>query len=373
MREIPFLNLEPQHADLIDEITESIRKTIEQGDLLLSQPVRNFEVAFAEFCQAKHCFGVLSAFEAVYLTLHALGIGPGDEVVCAPNAYSGTASAIARTGATIRFVDINPLTLNIDVAKLETAVSFKTKAIIATHLFGLPAELEYLLKIAKWHELFLIEDATYAVGAAYRGKPVGTFGDLACFGFQPDGNLAAYGNAGAVVTKSTALYSKLQMLFEPIDDVNLEANDFSLNNRMDAIQGAVLNIKLNYLPVWNEARRKNASMLRELLKENEFIKLHVEPNGLSHVYSQFVIQVENRDLVRQKLHEKGISTGIHHPIPLHQMPAFAKNARGLDSLPVAENSAARLLSLPIYPEMTDDIVKYIATNVIEAVEEHSNR
>jgi dTDP-4-amino-4,6-dideoxygalactose transaminase len=373
MHEIPFLNLRLQHADLIDEITQSIRNTIEQGDFLSSQAVRNFEAAFAEFCQIKHCVGVSSAFEAIYLALQILEIGPGDEVICASNMYIGTAGAVVRTGATIRFVDINPITLNIDVAKVEKAVSFKTKAIIATHLFGLPAEMEYLLKIANWHGLYLLEDASYAAGAAYRGKPVGTFGDMGCFGFQPDSHFAAFGHAGAIVTNSDALNAKLQMLSATNDNSNFEFGDIELNNQMDAIQAAVLNVKMKILPIWIESRRKVATFYRELFKKNKHITTFAEPGSLFHIYSRFAIQVENRDLVRQKLRENRVSTGIHHSVPLHQQPAFAKRSRNTDRLPVAESCVSCLLNLPIYPEMTEEMVKYVAENVIEAVEKFSSR
>lgn len=367
MQQIPFLDLKAQYASLREEIAPAIQRVLDRCDFIGGRAIQEFENAFAEFCDSKYCVGVSNGSDAIYLALRALGVGPGDEVITVVNTFIGTTVPISRTGATIRFVDANPMTMNIDVAKIEAAITPKTKAIVPVHLYGQPADMEHILKLARQHNLYVCEDAAQAHGSTYRGKTAGSMGDIACFSFYPGKNLGAYGDAGAVVTNNEAYAEKVRLLRDCGRTSKYEHAEEGFNHRLDTMQAAILGVKLKYLSQWNDGRRRVAARYNEHFKGNDKIWTVAEPEGFRGVYHLFVIQVDDRDRVMRELQEAGIASGIHYPIPLHLQPAYAHMKLQPGTFPVAEAVAPRLVSLPIFAEMTDDMVDYVAEKLIKIV------
>ena len=365
--QVPFLDLPQQTEALRTEIDAAFDVILKRCDFVGGEAVRQFETAFAEFCGAQFTVGVSNGTDAIYLALRALGIGPGDEVITVPNTFIGTTAPITRTGARLRFVDVNPHTLNIDVQKIERAITPKTRAIVPVHLYGQPADMQAILHIAREHDLLVIEDAAQAHGARYRGKVVGGFGHMACFSFYPGKNLGAFGDAGAVVTNDEALAETVRILRDAGRISKYEHVEEGFNHRLDTLQAAALNIKLKRLPRWNQRRRDIAARYRGHFVEREAIQPVTEPAGFEGVYHLFVVQVPERDRVQKRLAEAGIQTGIHYPIPLHLQPAYRYLGYRQGDFPVAEAAAQRVLSLPIFPEMTDAMVDYVAEQLIRAV------
>ena len=360
---VPFLDLKAQYQSIKSEVDEAIQSVVESCAFVKGPAVKKFEKNFAEYCGAKYAVGVANGSDALYLALRALGIGAGDEVITTPDTFIATTEAITLTGAQVVFVDINPKTYNIDISKIEEKITPKTKAIIPVHLFGQPADMDPILAIAQKYNLKVVEDSAQAHGAFYHGKRVGTFGDVACFSFYPGKNLGAYGDGGAVVTNNEEIATQIAKIADHGSFKKYIHEVEGVNSRLDSIQAAVLDVKLKYIDQWNASRRKNAYIYNELLKNINGVTTPVELENTKPVYHLYVIQVENRDNLQGKLSDGGIASGIHYPYSLHLTPAYGYLELKRGSFPVAEKCADRFLSLPMYPELTESMIKTVCNAV----------
>ncbi len=362
---VPFLDLKAQYETIKDEIAIVIQKVLESTAFAGGPFVKAFEDAFAEFCQSKSCVGVGNGTDALWAALIAFGVGPGDEVITVPNTFIATAEAISFCGAKPVFVDIEQKTYNMDPDLLEHAITPRTKAVIPVHLFGHMADMDPIMRIAKKHNLFVIEDASQAHGAEYRGRKAGSIGDIGCFSFYPGKNLGAYGEAGAVVTNDQALADKVRMFRDHGQSKKYYHDMIGWNARMDGIQGAVLGVKLKHLPGWTEARRKNAALYNQFLSNADGITTPAEGDYAKHVYHIYPILVKNRDALITHLDARGISCGIHYPVPVHLTGAYKFLGYKKGAFPFAEQCADQFVSLPMYPELTRDQIKYVVDSIAE--------
>jgi dTDP-4-amino-4,6-dideoxygalactose transaminase len=360
---VPFLDLKAQYDALAGEIDESIRQVIERTAFSGGPFVSAFEEQFASFCQCKHSIGVGSGTEALWLALVALDIGQGDEVITVPNSFIATAEAISFCGATPIFVDVDEQSQTMNPALLEGAITEKTKAIIPVHLFGQMADMAPIMDIARRHNLFVIEDACQAHGALYNGRPAGSIGDLGCFSFYPGKNLGAYGEAGGVVTNSDVLSDKIKMIRDHGQSKKYHHAMIGWNGRMDGIQGAILSVKLKYLAGWNESRRKNAQLYTRLLSEIKEVSPPREMGYAQHIFHVYAIKVQDRDALMTSLTEQGISCGIHYPVPIHLQNAYQYMGVGKGSFPVAEKCAEEIVSLPMFPELTEEQIQFVVDGI----------
>jgi len=367
MQRIPFVDLKAQYQAIKPEINEAIQHVMDSTAFIGGRAVLEFEGAFAKFCGAKYAVGVGNGTDALALALKALGVGPGDEVITVPNTFIATTEAISRVGADIVFVDVHPETYNMDFRQLEEKITRRTKAVIPVHLYGQPADMEPLLAIARKHGLKVLEDACQAHGATYKGRRVGSFGEIAAFSFYPSKNLGAYGDGGAVVTNDADLAEKVRMLGNHGSLVKYEHPMEGVNSRLDAIQAAILSAKLKHLEDWNCQRRKHAQLYNELLSGIDGVVTPKELSGTEPVYHLYVIQVEKRDALRAGLQEQGIETGIHYPMPLHLQPAYERLGLKKGAFPVSEQAAGRILSLPMYPELTEEMIERVVKAIQRAI------
>ncbi len=348
---VPFLDLQAQYRSIKAEVDPAIQKVLDTSAYVLGPAVESFEKDFAAYCGAAHCIAVNSGTAALALLMEAHGIGQGDEVITVANSFFASAEAISEIGATPVLVDCVDDTALIDVSQIESAVTPQTKAIIPVHLYGQPADMDAINAIAKKHGLLVFEDACQAHGATYNGKTTGGLADGCAFSFYPGKNLGAYGEGGAVTTNNADIAAKIRMLREHGSAKKYHHDAIGWNERMDGIQGAVLGIKLRHLNDWNNARRAHAAYYREQLPAGAK-PFGIQP-GSDSVYHLFVVRVQNRDDVQKKLSEKGISTGIHYPVPIHLQPAFNGRWKQGD-FPNAERQAAEILSLPMFAELTNE-------------------
>ena len=355
---IPFVELKVRDARLRRELSMAIERVVDGAQFILGSDVASFERAFAEYCGVGHCVGLANGTEALHLTLRALDIGPGDEVITAANTYIATAMAIAYTGATPVFVDVDPDDYLIDAELIERAITPRTKAIIPVHLYGQPADMRAILAIAEKHGLAVVQDACQAHGAQINDVPVASFGTAACFSFYPSKNLGAFGDGGGVVTNSAKLAERIRVLRNLGQRAKNEFVTLGHNCRLDTLQAAILEVKLRYLDEANEQRRAAAERYRELLKDSDLI-VPTERPGVSHVYHLFVVQHEQRDLLMAHLQEAGVQCGIHYPQPLHQIRTFPSARTVPDGAPVSSRLAERILSLPMYPEISSDAIEHV--------------
>ena len=359
---IPFGDLRRQYFSIKEEIDSAIQQVLNSGWFILGKNVEAFEREFASYCGAKYGVGVGSGTEALHLALLACGIGKDDEVITVANTSIATVSAIRSANATPLFVDIDEQTCLMDISKIEKAITPKTKAIIPVHLYGQPVCLEPILGIAKKHNLQIIEDCAQAHSAEYLNKKVGSIGTIGCFSFYPSKNLGAYGDGGLVITDNKRIAKRVKMLrfygFSTRDYSEFEG----INSRLDEIQAAILRIKLSHLDKWNNRRREIARLYCNLLKRSNVI-LPLENAASKHVYHLFVIRVKDRDALKNYLKEREISTGIHYPIPIHLQSAYKFLGYRRGDLPITERIANEILSLPIFPELTDAEVKYICKTI----------
>jgi dTDP-4-amino-4,6-dideoxygalactose transaminase len=332
----------------------------------MGKEVSDFEAAFASAVGAQGAAGVSSGTAAIRLALQVVGVGPGDEVITTSHTFIATAEAITHTGAKPVFVDVDPLTYNLDPEKVEAAITPRTKVIMPVHLYGQPADLGRLRDIATRHHLFLIEDAAQAVAAEYEGARCGAIGDLACFSFYPGKNLGAYGDAGAVTGNDEALIAKVRKLRDHGRTTKYEHDEIGYGDRIDALQAAILGAKLPHLNQWTDARRAHAQQYNELLAGADLGLPHEAPN-VRHVYHLYVIRVSRRDEMLEHLKSKGVGAGIHYPVPVHRQPAY-KEGYGDISLPVTDKAAAEIVSLPMYPELTLDQIEYVVQAVKEGLQ-----
>ena len=364
--QVPFLDLKAQYKSIKDEIDQAIQQVIDSCSFAGGPFVEKFEKEFAQFCGCEYAVGVGSGTEALWLSLLALGIGPGDEVITVPNTFIATAEAISLCGATPVFVDIDEKTYNMDVFKLEYAITNDTKAIIPVHLFGQMAEMDPIMEIAKKYELFVIEDACQAHGAEYRGKKAGTIGDVGCFSFYPGKNLGAYGDAGALITNNPELFEKTRKLRDHGQSRKYYHDVIGWNSRMDGLQGAVLSVKLKYLAGWNESRRNNAMLYNALLTEMTDVITPIEESYTKHVFHIYALRIKNRDELIAKLSEKNIQAGIHYPIPLHLQAAYHNLSKNNGHLPISEKCANEFISLPMFPELSNEQIVYVTDLIKDA-------
>jgi dTDP-4-amino-4,6-dideoxygalactose transaminase len=362
---VPFLDLKMQYQSLRIEINQALQAVMENTAFAGGPFVSQFEKEFAEFCGSEHAIGVGSGTDALWLSLLALGVGEGDEVITVPDTFIATAEAISFCGAKPVFVDVDEKTFNMDPSFIEAAITPKTKAIIPVHLFGQMADMDPIADIARNHGLHIIEDACQAHGASYKGHNAGTMGSMGCFSFYPGKNLGAYGEAGAVVTNNADLAERIRVFRDHGQAKKYYHNLIGWNARMDGFQGAVLSVKLKRLNAWNEARRKNALLYNTLLAGIKGIILPCEADYSKHVYHIYAIRVQNRDDFISELGQKEINCGIHYPIPLHLQGAYAFLGYKKDSFPIAERCAGEFVSLPMFPELTEEQIKYISDAIID--------
>ncbi|MFH1927141.1 MAG: DegT/DnrJ/EryC1/StrS family aminotransferase [Chloroflexota bacterium] len=358
MMKIAFVDLKAQYLSIKDEIDAAVADVIDHTAFIGGEQVRLFEEEFAAFCDVKHALGVGNGTDALELALSACGIGRGDEVITVANTFAATAEAIVSQGAHPVLVDSDPRTYNIDVGKIEECITERTRAIMPVHLYGQPADMDPILELTRRHNLIVIEDAAQAHGARYKGRVAGTMGDVACFSFYPGKNLGAYGDAGAVVTNSEEIASKVALLRNHGASEKYMHEVVGRNSRLDGIQAVVLRVKLRHLRAWNAARRERADWYNELLADLDVVTPY-EPEWSEAVYHLYVIRVAQRDLVRQRLQEVGIATGIHYPIPLHLQPAFRYLGYKESDFETTEAYAGEILSLPMYAELTREQVEGI--------------
>jgi len=364
---VPFLDLKAQYLSLKDELDAAIRAVLEKTAFAGGPFVAQFEEEYAAYCGRKHCVGVGSGTDALWFALLALGVGPGDEVITAVNTFIATAEAISFCGAKPVFVDVDPKTCNMDPAKLAQAFTDKTAAVIPVHLFGQMADLDAIAAITRERGVPLIEDASQAHGAEYRGQGPGTIGAAACFSFYPGKNLGAYGEAGGIVTDDDELAAGARMLRDHGQGRKYYHEAVGWNGRMDGIQGAVLSVKLKQLDAITDARRRHADTYRSLLGDADGISLPHEAEYAKHVYHVYAVRVANRDAVMDALKEKGVGCGIHYPVPLHLQKAYAELGHNKGDFPVAEQSASEFLSLPMFPELTDEQIQYVADTLRQVI------
>jgi dTDP-4-amino-4,6-dideoxygalactose transaminase len=358
--------LKSQYHSIREEIDGAMAAVIADSAFIGGKYAKAFEEAFAAFCGAKYCVGVGNGTDALHIALRSLGVGPGSEVITAANTFIATAEAITMAGARVVFVDCDPETYNIDVRKVSAAVTPRTKAILPVHLYGQPADMAALAKIAKEKGLFLVEDAAQAHGAQIAARRVGTFGELACFSFYPGKNLGAYGDAGAIVTNDEALAVRCRMIANH-GRIRKYDHDFEgINSRLDGLQGAILHVKLRHLEAWTDRRRSRAVLYDELLKDSGVV-MPVATPGMRHVYHLYVVRVPDRDDVQAALKAAGIATGVHYPIALPSLAAYRYLGHRQEDFPVANRYAGEILSLPMFPEMTDDQVAYVCDVLRRAV------
>jgi dTDP-4-amino-4,6-dideoxygalactose transaminase len=349
---VPFLDLKAQFALIQSRVQKEILEVAESATYVLGPKVAAFERAFAAHHGAKHCVGVNSGTSALHLALIAAGVGPGDEVLTVPMTFVATSWAISYVGATPVFVDVDPVTCTMDVSRLEQKITPRTRAILPVHLYGQPADLGPLLEISRRHGIPLVEDAAQAHGARYQDRPVGTFGLCGCFSFYPGKNLGAFGEGGAVVTNDDQAATRLRKLRDHAQGQRYHHDEIGFNYRMDAIQGAVLNVKLDYLADWTEARRRLAARYRTLLAGLP-LTLPAEADGRYHVWHLFVVRLPERDRVKKELEGRGVQTGLHYPVPVHLQKAYEHLGHCPGDFPVAERIGNECLTLPMFPEMTD--------------------
>jgi dTDP-4-amino-4,6-dideoxygalactose transaminase len=357
--QVPFLDLRVQHQPLMPEFLEAFREVTEASAFAGGPYVERFESEFAAFCQTKYTLGVGSGTDALWLSLLALGVGPGDEVITVPNSVMATAEAISLCGARPVFVDVDEQTYSMDPAQLEAAITLRTQAIVPVHLFGQMADMDAIRAVARRHGTPVVEDACQAPGGEYKGQRAGSLGVVGCFSFCPGKNLGAFGEAGAVVTDETEIYTRIQILRDHGQAAKHLHAAIGWNARMDGIQAAVLSLKLRRLELANAARRQHARLYDELLaKESRVITPKVGPHN-SHVYHIYAVRVQDRDGVLQRMAARGVDCAVHYPVPIHLQKAYGFLGLRPGQFPVTERCARELLSLPMYPELRAEQVRFV--------------
>jgi len=359
--QIPFFDLKRQYADIKPEIDTAIKKVLDSGRFILGPEVAAFEKEFSSYIGARFGIGVASGTDALHLALRAVGVKQGDEVITVPNVSSPNVAAINLAGGIPKFVDIDEETYTIDADKIEAAITEKTKAIIPIHLYGHPAEIEKILEIAKKYNLKVIEDCAQAHGSEFKGRKVGTFGDMACFSFYPTKNLGAYGDGGFVATNNENLAEKIRLLRNYGEKERYKPVSEGFNSRLDEIQAAILRVKLRHLDDWNNKRRHNAEIYKKHLANTSII-LPSETENSKHVYHLFVIRHKQRDKLKEYLQQNGIYSDIHYP-SLHTQESVKQLCNKLGDFPATEKLASEILSLPMFPELKEEEIIYICETI----------
>jgi dTDP-4-amino-4,6-dideoxygalactose transaminase len=373
---VPFLDLKTQYKQIADEVLPMITEAMTNAAFIGGPQVEGFENEFAEFCESNYCVGVNSGTDALRFALMATGVGPGDGVITVPNTFIATTEAISQVGAAPVFVDIDEQTYTMDPDKLEdclkkrlqpqaASIAPRPKAVVPVHLYGQPADMDPIVELAKKHNLAVIEDACQAHGALYKGKKAGSLGHVGCFSFYPGKNLGAYGEGGAIVTQDQGIADTIRMIRDHGQAKKYFHDMEGYNGRLDAIQAGVLRIKLKRLGDWNGQRRDNAAYYHELLSGLDGVALPLEAGFARSVYHLYVILTDGRDALQKHLGEKGIGTGLHYPLPLHLQKAYAHLGHREGDFPITETAAKRLLSLPMFPELTKEQIAYVAASIKE--------
>ncbi len=356
---IPMVDLKRQYQTLKIEIDRAVSDVLAQTQFILGPNVGKLEEEIAAYHALPYAVGVANGTDALLLALKACGIKAGDEVITTPFTFIATAEVVAQLGATPVFVDICPETFNINPRLIAEKITTKTKAIIPVHLFGHPADMDPIIQIAREHNLKVIEDCAQAFGARYNNQKVGTIGDVGCFSFFPSKNLGCYGDGGIVITKDEGIARQVRMLRNHGSSVRYYHSEIGWNSRLDEIQAAILRVKLNYIEQYNNARRKNAAAYCAMIDPQKII-LPATVKGSEHVFHQFTIRAQNRDAIADALKEKGIASAVYYPVPLHQQEVFIRLYNNSIILPITETCAGEVLSLPMFPELTEDEIRLIA-------------
>lgn len=365
--DIPFVDLHSQYLSIKGEIDAAIGAVIRDCAFIRGPYVSKFEESFRDFVGTTQCVSCANGTDAIEIALRGLGIGAGDEVIVPANTWISTAEAVTSIGARVVFVDSHPTLYTIDVDKIREKISDRTRAIIPVHLYGLPAEMDVIMAIAKEYNLVVIEDTAQGHGAQYRGVQVGNFGAAATYSFFPGKNLGAYGDAGGIVTNDSALALQMRMIADHGRTAKFDHALEGRNSRLDGLQAAILSAKLPYLNRWTEQRQRWAGLYSELLTGLP-IQLPVTPSHSRHVFHLYVIQIDERDRVREFMESRGVQTGIHYPIALPLLAAYRHFEHTPEDFPVASRQMHRLLSLPIYPELTEEKIEYVVSTLREALQ-----
>lgn len=363
---VPFLDLKRAYAELKDQFDAAYRRVIESGQYILGEEVKAFEAEFAAYCDGTHCVGVSSGLEALHLILRGLGIGSGDEVIVPANTYVATWLAVSYAGASPIPVEPDEHTYTIDPAKLEAVITRRTRAIIAVHLYGQPADMDRIKGIAERFDLRVIEDAAQAHGARYKGRRVGSLGDAAAFSFYPGKNLGAFGDAGAVVTSDPELAERVRSIRNYGSRIRYYHEMKGFNSRLDELQAALLRVKLKVLDQWNERRKQIARKYLQAFQGIQRLKLPSVPDWVEPVWHLFVVRHPARDEVQRCLTEAGVNTLIHYPIPPHLSGAYAEMGLGPEALPITERIAREILSIPIGPHLTAEERDVVIREIVAA-------
>lgn len=363
MRNIPLVDLVRQYRSIKRETDKAISGVLESGSFILGENVRAFEQEFATYLGVKHAVGVGSGTDALLIALKALGVGPGDEVITVSYTFISTVYAIIHSGAKPMLVDVDPVTYTIDAKQVLNAVSDRTKAIIPVHLYGQPADMDPIMEIAERRGLWVIEDAAQAHGAENKGRKTGSIGHVSCFSFYPSKNLGAFGDGGMLVTNDEELANKARMLRAYGCRGKYHYEVVGYNSRLDELQAAILRVKLKRLDFWNEKRRKHAKFYNQLLFKVPSIVTPTEDTDKKHVYHLYVIRGKDRDRLRDFLTSKGIATGVHYPVPIHLSEAYKHLGYNNSDLQFTQKYAGQVLSLPMFPELTEDEINYVCTYI----------
>ena len=361
---VPLLDLKAQYANHKSEIDEAVQRVFESTRFIGGPEVSGLEEEVARYSQCAHAIGCASGTDALILALRALNIGPGDEVVTTAYSFFASAGTVANVGAMPVFMNIDPRTYNLDPHRLEAALTPATKAVIAVHLYGQCCDLTAVKAVCEKHDLWLIEDAAQAIGAEWEGRRAGSVGDLGCFSFFPSKNLGAAGDGGMVTIQDPALAERVRLLREHGSKPKYYHSIVGTNSRLDALQAAILRVKLRHLDRWSEGRAKNAALYDRLFEGARVGRPYHDPRA-RHIYNQYVIRVPVRDALRTHLTERGIGTEVYYPVPLHLQKCFANLGYKEGSMPHSEAAAHETVALPIYPELTEEQIRYVATNVRE--------
>ncbi|MCY2987493.1 MAG: DegT/DnrJ/EryC1/StrS family aminotransferase [Planctomycetota bacterium] len=367
MRRVPLVDLKAQYATIREEVNCAIQRVLENASFILGSEVASFEAAFAQYIGVHGSVGVASGTAALHLALRACGVGPGDEVITTAFSFIATAEAISQCGARPVFADIVPETFNLDPHEVEKLITPRTRAVVPVHLYGHPAEMESLRRIAAEHNLYLIEDCAQAHGAEYNGQRCGAIGDVGCFSFFPAKNLGCYGDGGAVTSNNERLLSGIRALRNHGRLDKYVHQEIGFGERLDSLQAAVLSVKLQHLEEWTEARRRHAETYSRLLA-GAGVTLPVANPLVRHVYHLYVLRTPHRDELLERLKVCGIEAGVHYPIPIHRQPAYLKQGYDSVCLPVTEQAAAEVLSLPMYPELQAEQLEQVARCLWDAVD-----
>jgi dTDP-4-amino-4,6-dideoxygalactose transaminase len=362
--DIPLVDLRAQYRTIAADVDEAMRRVVERADFILGHDVEAFEAEFAAYCETAHAVGMDSGLSALELGMRALGIGPGDEVLTPVNSFIASSSAISMTGATPVWVDADPETYNIDPEAVAAAITPRTRAIMVVHLYGQPVDMDAIGALARDRGLKLVEDACQAHGARWAGRRVGSFGDVAAFSFYPGKNLGAYGDGGMLTTADPELADRVRMMRNYGQRRKYEHATMAWNRRLDTLQAAVLRVKLRHLDEWNEARRRHAERYDRLLGGSELV-LPTTVSGAEHVFHLYVVQTPRRDDLLGHLRQRGVGAGLHYPVPIHLQEAYRDRGMGPGSFPVTEAIASRVLSLPMYPELTPEQIDHVAGTILD--------